>query len=1110
MKLSAILIVVGCLQVSARTYSQNVTLSSVNAPLEVVFREIEKQTGYHFFYRLSLASQFGDVNVHLDNVPVEEAMNRVLYGLPLQYRIVNKTIVVTEKPVPKPVITTAEPVLAGLNISGTVTDRQQKPLAGASIKIKGTGRGTLTDERGAFSLNNVDEAAILAVSYVGFQNIEVPVSGRSVIHIVMQAVETDLADVVVVGYGTQRRSAVTAAVSTLKGKEMTSIPITNLSNGLGGRMPGVIVKQTTGEPGKDGSNIFIRGISTTGANQPLLIVDGVPRDFQKLDPNTIESFTVLKDAAAVAPYGVAGANGVILVTTKRGKAGKPALNYNGYIGFQNPTVLPNYVNGYEYALLKNMAANNEGNPKPYTDEEIQKFKDGSDPDAYPSNSPYDGILTKNALLHSHSFDISGGSDRFRYYAGFGYQFQEGMWKTTDANRYNLALNLDAEVTPTTTVSFNVNGNVQQFQAPPSDLAQSGTSRIFELVGYAHPGFGGPHFFSNGMYGTHVAAAIFGSGYNKTNATNIFSQLSVLQKLPFVQGLSLKGTVAYDPAITSNKIWTTPLHVAALDKSQTPYVIKDGIFGATKAALNQQIAQSNQLTFQGELNYAKKMGMHNISAVGVFEARANSSSSLGASRRNYNLMIDEIGMGSSSAADMTTTGLSGKARQVGLVYRVAYDYAGKYLIETSGRYDGHYYFAPDRRWGYFPSASIGWRISEENFIKDNFTWLTNLKLRASYGEVGALAGSPFQYLSTYNVSGPGYAIGGSGVQIVTERAEPNPFITWERARKTDIGMELSLWKGLLEFEIDYFHEKRSNMLVSPSVVVPVEYGIGLSQVNSGVMQNNGIEFSGKLNYTFTKDLQASLGGTFTYAHNKLLQVFETAATFDNPNRRRTGRPLGMQFGYEAIGYFLPEDFEAGGALKPGIATQPWGQVKPGDLRYLDANKDGKIDVNDQVPIGDPSTPQIIYGISPSIRYKWISLDILFQGAAKTSFYYQDSQTWAFWNSMTAYKHNFDYWSPDNPDARFPRLTSAPTTNNSQVSSHWMQDVSYLRVKNITLAFTLSETLYSKFRISNAQVYFSAQNFLTWTKAWNSDPEMSELRGNSYPLQKVVSVGVRVGF
>lgn len=998
-------------------------------------------------------------------------------------------------------------------ISGIVMDSlNNTPLAGVSVLVKGTTRGTTTDVNGRYNVP-ASPNSILIFQSVGYVEKQISIGSRSVIDVRLHTFSQSLDQVVVVGYGTQKKTSLTAAVSTLQGKDLITLPTTDLSNNLGGRMSGVIVKQTTGEPGKDGSSIFIRGISTTGANQPLMIVDGIPRNFQKLDPNTIESFTVLKDAAAVAPYGVAGANGVILVTTKKGKIGKPLLTYNGYIGFQNPTILPDLVNGYEYAVLKNLAAENEGTPKPYTDAEIQKFKDGSDPDLYPtfSPSPFDGLITKNALLHNHSFDVSGGSERFRYFVGFGYQFQQGMWRTTNSDRYNLDLNLESEITNTTTLSFNVNGNVHQYQAPPSDLPfDYGTLRIFELIKYAHPGFTGPHFYSNGMYGTHAASEIFGGGYDKTNMTDIFSQLSVKQKIPFIPGLSLKGTMAYDPSISNNKTWVLPVHIASIDRSQTPYVIKDGIFGDPKAKLYNTIIQKNQLTFQGELSYSKKIGQHNINAVSVFEARANNSSTLGASRRNYSLLIDEINMGSSSTSDMTTSGISSKARQVGLVYRVAYDYKGKYLLETSGRYDGHYYFAPDRRWGFFPSASIGWRISEENFMKDNLPWINNLKLRASYGEIGALAGSPFQYLSTYNVSGPGYAIGGNGVQVVTERAEPNPFITWERAKKTDIGAELSLWQGLFDFEIDYFHEKRSNMLVSPTVVVPMEYGIGLSQVNGGIMQNNGIEFSGKINYEFTKYLQASLGGTFTYAHNKMLQVFETAATFNNPNRRRTGRPLGMQFGYESVGYFLPEDFDNSGTVKSGIATQPWGQVKPGDLRYLDVNNDGKIDVNDEMPIGDPSTPQIIYGISPSVRYKWISLDLLFQGTAKTSFYFFREAVWPFWNSMTANKDNFDYWRPDNLDAKFPRLTSAPTANNTQTSSHWMQDVSYLRLKNATLAFNAPSALSSRLKLVNVQVYIAAQNFITWTKAKNIDPEVAYNRGNTYPQQKVVSVGLKVSF
>lgn len=816
---------------------------------------------------------------------------------------------------------------------------------------------------------------------------------------------------------------------------------------------------------------------------------------------------MLKDAAAVAPYGVGGANGVILVTTKRGQTGAPTLTYNGYVGFQNPTVLPEYVSAFQFATLNNTIAENSGLPKPYSDNALQKYQDGSNQDVFPTDDVLDEIITKNAPLSYHNLEITGGTDKIKYYAGLGYQFQEGMWSTTNNRRYNLTLNLDAQVTNTTKISFNFNGRVQNAKYPNSDQPSNSTPRIMELIGYAHTGYG-PLVFSNGMYGRHVMPAIFASGYLKDNTTGIYSQLSVEQTIPFVPGLILKGTIAYDPTFNNAKGWALPIYLATVDASQTPYIFKEGPFGETKPSLNHNTSQSQQLTYQASLQYSKSFGLSNVNLLGVFEAKNNNYWSLGASRRNYNLYIDEIDMGSSTSSDMSTRGSSSDARQVGLVYRAAYDYDGKYLFEASGRYDGHYYFSPERRYGFFPAFSVGWRISEESFVKERFSWLDNLKLRASYGEVGALAGSAFQYLSTYNVSGPGYVIGGNAVQIVGERAEPNPNITWERAKKTDVGLELSLWNGLVNIEADYFYEKRSNMLSNPDVVTPAEYGIGLSQVNAGIMENRGIEFSGGLNYRLSGDLHVSLNGSFTYAKNKLLEVFENPVTFANPNRRRTGKPLGTQFGYHALGFFQLDDFDGNGNLKSGIATQPWGKVQPGDIRYQDVNADGKIDTDDQVAIGDPNqSPRIIYGFSPSLNYKEWSLEVLFQGAGKTDLYHDRDMIWPFFNGMTAFVENLDYWSPENPNAKHPRITAAPTSNNTQVSSFWMRNANYLRLKNITVSYRIPSDLSKKVGIQRARVYASGQNLLTWTKMVYWDPESSF---RVYPQQKVISLGLNVSF
>lgn len=1122
MQITTVLLLGICLQAVATGFSQTVTFSGKDVPLKNVFTVIKQQTGYLVSYKSGQLTNAKPVTVQGENMPLEQFLHEVFRNQQLDFTIEENTIFVKwKKEIMKvtPLETISEKLQppADITLSGRVTNEQQEPLEGVSVMVRGTQTGTTTIADGRFQLlvpssSNVE----LVFSFVGFETQTVKVGSNTVFNIVMKAAVAGLEDVVVVGYGTQKKASLTASIATLKGNELVSVPTTNLSNNLGGRVSGIISKQGSGEPGVDGSSIYIRGISTIGSTQPLLVVDGVPRNFQNLDPNSIETFTVLKDAAAVAPYGVAGANGVILVTTKEGKTGAPKITYNGYVGFQNPTTLPDLVNGYQYALLKNLAAENVGLPKPWSDDALQKFKDGTDPDRYP---PYydvwSDVRTKNALLTTHNIDISGGTSSFRYYFNVGFQNQKGMWPSTYSKRYNFTLGIDGDITPTTNLSVKVIGINKFSSYPPTDVdgsMASSTTRVFELIKYAHPDFG-PLIFSNGMYGAPAAAAIFNSGHRDLNSTDVFSQINLNQTIPFIEGLKLTGRIAFDPNFSSHKNWSIPEHMASIDVTQVPYVITDGYLGKTKPTLTESRSESVQLTYQAGLNYSRKFNNHNINFTSVFEAIKRKSSSLGASRRNYSLYIDEISMGSSSNTDMTTDGSSAEASQVGIVYRLSYDYMLKYLVEFSGRYDGHYYFAPGKRFGFFPAVSLGWRISEEKFIKDRLTWLNNLKLRASYGEVGALAGGPFQYLSTYGVQGPGYVIGGSGVQIVYERAEPNPNITWERAKKMDVGIEMTLWNGLLNIEADYFYEKRSNMLIAPNVITPVEYGIGLSQVNDAIMENKGFEIAAGTAYKIAKDLSFNLSGTLTFARNRVLQIYETATTFNNPYRKRTGRPLGTQFGYQALGYFQESDFDQNGNLKGGIPTQPWGKVFPGDLRYQDTNENGKIDPDDEVAIGDPSNPGIIYGISPSIKYKNFSLDVLLQGVSNTSYYFEGSAMWAFYNGRSAYVQNFDYWKQDNIDAAFPRLTPVPNDNNSRRSSKWMYNVSYFRIKSARLSYNLPPTLLNRVNIDRLLVYLSGENALTYSRSFVSefyDPESVSGGGYNYPQQKIFSVGLQLTF
>ena len=1013
---------------------------------------------------------------------------------------------------------------AGITVRGTVSDDKGLGLPNVSIVVKRTGKGVTTNSSGSFTIDVPDERSVLVFSYTGFTEQEIPVGKNRDFNVRLSGIETRLDSVVVVAYGTQRKSSLTASISSIKGSDIATQPVANISNSLAGRAAGIISVQATGEPGFDGSSILIRGISTTGNTQPLVVVDGVPRNYTQIDPNSIATISILKDAAAVAPYGMAGANGVILITTKHGKAGASTLSYSGYVGWQNPTKLTEFVNAYEYATMRNAANANVGAIPVYSDYDLQKFKDGSDPDGHPDHNVLKELTNRNTLLTSHNLSLSGGSDKIRYFAGLGYLKQEGMWGTASYNQYNLTANIDAQATSTTKVSLSLNGRVE-------DRNQSAVNTGFIFYQAFRTPATAPLTFSNGLWGSYIGRTAYGnlhhSGYAKTVGYTMLNQFSIEQQLPFIKGLSIKAAVSYDfnpfnptnatnpgAAITSlGRVWSTPIPFYNVDTSSRPYTYTlAGNDGPAKPVFNEYYNQSQAFTYQGFINYNNQFGRHDIGLLVVLEARNTKSTVFGASRSNYSVSVPELNNGSSNATDISNYGYSAEAKQKSMLYRISYGFANKYLFETSGRYDGNYYFAPGKRYGFFPSFSLGWRLSEEDFIK-NISWISNLKLRGSYGESGALAGSPFQYLSSYTLYGNAVIVNGTASQGLYENAEPNTNITWERAKKTDIGIEGVLWKGLLTFEADYFSEKRDNMLFAPNVIVPAEYGISLSQVNSGRMSNTGFEITLGTNYSVTKDIRIGFNGNLTYAKNKLEKVFETSSTFNNPNRRRTGRPLNTLFGYRALGYFQEsDDADGDGIIEPSEygVSQPFGVLHPGDLKYEDTNKDGVITPEDEVPIGKAAVPQIMYGFSPSISYKGFDLAILFQGAAGRDFYLTATAAWPFVNGASATKENLDYWIPENPNARNPRLTPTPASNNTANSSWWVRKGNYLRIKTGELGYTVPVNISRKARIQAARIYISGQNLVTWSSIKNFDPEVSVSNGEYYPQQKVVTVGLNLNF
>lgn len=1081
-----------------------VSLSAESVELGNMLEQIEKLTSAKFSFNPKTIPIGRHVSVDARNVKLGDLLETVLDPIGISYEASGKYVILRNLRSKGSRASRDAEIRSEsdyvLSVSGTVTAETGEPLPGVNVIEKGTTNGTTTDANGKYSIMLPEGDVTLLFSFIGYVSQEIAVNGRTMINVSMVEDIQSLGEVVVVGYGTQKKTSVTAAVSTLSGETITQNPVANVNNSLAGRVAGVLTFQNSGEPGADAADIRVRGIGTIGSNSgALTVVDGVPRSFSQINPNEIESITVLKDAAAIAPYGVAGANGVILITTKRGKEGQVSLGYNAWYGIQRPTRYPEYLDAYGFASTLNIARANAGLAPQYTDDELQKYRDGSDPDHFPNHDWLREVVDFSAPMTSHNLTLSGGSEKVRFFSSLGYLYQQGSVDVINYSRYNLATNVDVNATQSTVISFDIRGSLEVTKNPGS---QTGTG-IYTQVTKQPPLLSNQLSFTNGLPGNTLLPSIYNSGYNNDQENILYTQISIEQRIPAIKGLSFKGVAAYDKNYAINKQWETPYVYYTLNSSDEFVELKGG---QPAPRLSQAFNQGVNTTLQGYITYENTFGKHNVSALAVAERRQGDGMGFQASRINYQVNLDELDLGSSAKSDLDNGGSSSQSKQIGFVYRVGYGFSEKYLVELSGRYDGHYYFAPGERFAFFPAVSLGWRLSEEAFIKDNLPWIENLKLRGSYGKSGNLAGSPFQYLSSYGLESS-YIFGGSQVQGAFERNEPNVNITWETAKKLDVGIEGSFLSGRLGFEFDIFREKRSDMLVAPNASVPAEYGIGISQVNAGIMENRGFDLALTTFNTLSNGFKINGGVTLSYAQNELIQTFENAATFNNPNRRRTGRPLGTQFGLRALGLFQTQE------EINGWATQ-FGTLQPGDIKYDDVNGDGKITDDDEVVIGDPAFPQMIYGITGNFSWKGFDLSMLWQGAAKSNFQLTNEASNPFFNGAKIFKEQLDYWTPENRDAAYPVIMPSPTTNSTQVSSWWMRDGSYLRLKNLEFGYTVPKALTERISMVSLRVFTSGQNLLTFSSEDYLDPEIgvssASKRARYYFQQKVYTFGLNVSF
>lgn len=1136
---------------AAPVKSQNIAQTTVNLELKngrliEAFNKIEAQTDFHFMYRKKDVNEINNLSISEQNQSIANVLKILLSNTALTFKQINKQILITSEPKGSSgnikAAEDAGSVAARISISGKVTDSKNQPLPGVTVLEKGTPNTTVTDLNGNYKINVADKKAVLVFRYVGYTQQEVETGNQTAINVSLFEVNSNLNEVVVVGYTTQKRATITGAISDVKGSELAQAPVANISNSIAGRVSGVIARQTGGgQPGNDNTTFSIRGqntISSTNGvvnNGPLIVVDGIIRNnINQIDPNAIESVTILKDAAAVAPYGLGGANGVVLITTKSGKVGAPTLTLNSYYGKQTPTYYPKVLGPQDYMSLRDEAYRNDnptGTTPPFAQSLIDNYLNlnAQDPNKYPIGNAR-SLINFHAPEQSHNLELSGGSDRIRYYTNLGFFNQAGMFTPVSYTRYSYTMGIDANVTNTTKISLSfkganeINTNVDPATSTPTLFRDS-----YKLMPTD------PVQFSNGLPGSSAGLSLLGAlrsaGYNHSYTNTLLSTIAIEQKLP-LKGLSIKGTVSYDPTSNDQKRWHTPFYYYTVNTSVTPYAYTQAISTAEGPPSYTYLAESFQktqnFTYQGILNYHNTFGKNEVSGLIVAEARNGLLTGFNAQINNYALNVDEFNFGSSNKNDYTIGGTSSTSSQVGYVYTVEDVFDEKYLFQASGRYDGHYYFAPGKQYAFFPAFSAAWTLSRENFIK-NISWVNNLKLRGSWGKSGSLAGNAFQFVNAYSLAGNAYAYGNNVlVQGTSPTSQANPNITWEQAIKTNIGLDGALFNGLLNFSVDVYKQKRTGMLYQPANSVPAEYGITLSQINGAAMEGQGIEFSLGSQHRFANGLTLGINSTFSYNTNKLTQIYETASTYNNPNRRQTGRPYGTQFGYHSVGLFQKSDDKNGDGIinaVDGYNVTQFGTLRPGDIKYQDVNGDGKIDANDQVPIGYSPTPLIDYGFAINAAWKGFDVSLFFQGTAKSTMGTLTFLTVPFANnnSNAGYQYFNDHWSASNPNGRYPIADQAPTSNNTQASDFWNTSGAYIRLKTAQLGYTIPGKITRAIKIKTIRVYVSGQNLLTFSALKFMDPEIGNpVSGTSgiggagtspetlYPIQRVITAGLNATF
>ncbi|MBJ6367189.1 SusC/RagA family TonB-linked outer membrane protein [Snuella sedimenti] len=979
-------------------------------------------------------------------------------------------------------------------ITGTVTSASDgMPLTGVNVVVKGTQAGAVTDFDGNFSLNNVAANSTLTFSYVGFKTLEVAINSKTSLSITLEEDTSQLEEIVIVGYGTQKKENLTGSISTVKLDNEQNRPIASASQALAGQAAGVTVTQNSGNPGGDGATIRIRGIGTLGNSAPLVLIDGIRGNLNNVNVADIETITVLKDAASAAIYGARAANGVILVTTKTGEKGKLTVNYDGYTGIQKPTRLTEYVtNSVEFMELHNLAKFNEdpASTPEFSTDVINEFRNGSDPYLYP-NTNWQDVMYRDAQITAHNLSVRGGNDKTTYSFSLGYLDQEGIILGTNTKQYTVRLNLDTQVSDKFNYSVKLSGRRDDVRQP---IAGAGTvigwieratpmqSPRLEDGSYAFPWVGFPN-------ATHALAGAL-EGKNNNAWDNLLANLSGEYEL--FDGLKIKGTVGVNTLHNLHKVFRPQIDLV---NPKTGAVTDLGVSGNPLSAWNGYNTERT-ITFLTTLNYNKTIAeSHNITALAGFSQEKFKRHYLAASKDGLpSNALQEISAG---ADDPTASGFSVDYGLQSFFGRINYDYKGKYLLEANVRYDGSSNFGPGNKWGVFPSFSAGWNISNEAFM-DNVDFINRLKLRASYGELGNQDIAPNQYSSIYSL-GRTYSYGGSLVGGAAQTSLPNPDVTWETSAQTNFGLDATLLNGKLDLVVDYYLKDTEDIL-RPINISSVVGGLAPPTVNLASVRNKGFEFLANYDDTIGDEFEYGISFNFTTIDNEVTKL--PTPQIGGISRIIEGSPINEFYTIKMLGIFQNQaEIDAHGA-------QP--DARPGDIKFEDLDNSGDIGDGDRQAAGS-SIPDFTYGFSLGASYKGFDFSMLWQGVEGVKAI-TEHENKPFFNGAGIPKFWAENsWTPENPSTQYPRLVRSSNYVNNiwRNSTFLLQDASFLRLKNVQLGYSLPSKVLEKMKISQLRVYVNASNPITITKYRGLDPEKDLFGGRgSYSNVQVYSLGLNI--